>query len=249
MPSPPEYGTGLGLPQLQINVDQLRHTIRHEIRRTLNEIAPGVEPGMILDILVDVTAERATQIHVDVNMAAIHSVTMLPATTRDLSFTRVARAPEPTWSANSPVQNQAEFAQEYDALLTVGVDPAHGRDRTSFHTRPRYIEPSYVMNPAQRVEMPLFELAANPTINLNEVRERRFNLIDRNNDYADARRMGIEAGHRLANLKPHPFIAAVLRKKLPAPHQRCIKTTPSTVPIHPRLTVWERMKQNYALFE
>lgn len=55
---------------------------------------------------------------------------------------------------------------------------------------PTYLEPSHVYNPAvptarvpaERVQMPEFEIASNPTIRLSEVRERRFNLVDRIRD-------------------------------------------------------------------
>lgn len=61
---------------------------------------------------------------------------------------------------------------------TETVPPApgnYGWHRDSARLPPRYIEPSYVNAPA-RVRLPEFEIMANPTIQLDDIRERRFGI-------------------------------------------------------------------------
>ena len=134
-------------------------------------------------------------------------------------------APVFEWSADEPPDDRVDAHQQ-----AWGVDRAYGRDET------RYFEASYVRNPVdrasilpRRVTVPTFELASNPTINLNEIRQRRFNLID-----------------HTPPPPAHPIIAAVLRKKL-GPKPTLHRDEPP--PPAQRLTRWERLRANYALFE
>ncbi len=92
----------------------------------------------------------------------------------------------------------------------------------------------------------MIEVTSNPTIRLNDIRSRRFNLIDR--EPADKRSI-----HEL-----HPWIAAVIRAK--APHPRsctcddclmslCGGPVQSQEPPKQGRSVWQRIREDYALFE
>jgi hypothetical protein len=220
MPDPmhPHYGNFTP----EVNVEQLRQTI--------------------LDILVDVSVEQHRQIDVAINMSvlssATHSVSMEPPLG---TF-----ATQGTWVANPIAASlyrdhyMAQYMAEW--LPPLPPDPnddrvdAHRIDRGYERDRSAYFEPSYVRNPVDRINMlprrvtvPEFELASNPTVSLNAIRERRFDL------YGD--RMG---------MPPHPIIAAILRKKL-GPKPELHRDEPP--PLAQRLTCWERLRANYTLFE
>jgi hypothetical protein len=74
-----------------------------------------------------------------------------------------------------------------------------------------------------------FPAMANPTVRIEEILHRRFDLIDRR-----------------AHVLEHPLIAAVIRAKT-APAQGPLKD-PCPPPTSQKLNVWERLRANYALF-
>lgn len=71
----------------------------------------------------------------------------------------------------------------------------------------------------RRVQMPMFEIAANPTIRLGDIRSRRFGLGDRNPD--------------------HPFILALIRSQQNQIPSRRVPPNPPVESTGIRRTVWE----------
>lgn len=256
MPDHPEYGTNIRALLPPIDTEKLRETIRQEVRRTLNELAPGVDPGMIFDILVDVSVSRAQEVQTEINVgiirSALHSVSYLPPTT--------SASGASNWVSNSRDPFRTEYMAEFEPAnpepfeevrrhhddmvdsmhYAAGIDRAHGRDRTGFfnptptsHDQGPFefrIDTHARMNMAPPVRVPPLPIHSNPSVRLDEIQNRRFDLIDRR-----------------VIPRPHPIINAVVRAKMNPPKPTPI-AWPTPKPGKP-MTTWERIRANYALFE
>lgn len=264
MPPAPEYGTSLGL--FNHSPDQLRQTIEREVRRSLNELAPGVDPGIILDILVDVNVQAHAQAQITLNMSVLHEVSyhapldVSAATTsathgnwvnpetlnrrQEYLGTFAANAEDEVRSDRVRVEEHAgTFASDdrVDALrYNIGVDLARGPDRSVQH---EYNQPG---RPAP-VRVPEYNISP-PMLRLNDIQSRRFNLIDRYES-------------RIPSLEELPWILrAVIQKK--APHRlactcgSCLMRLAREAgpierqepPVQGR-SIWQRIREDYALFE
>lgn len=100
-------------------------------------------------------------------------------------------------------------------------EPTPNPDRIGFTVHERMGMP--IINPraVRRVTMPEFEIATNPTIRIDEIRNRRFDLIDRNYD--------------------HPFILALLAYRLKKMASEQFQPPAPREATGPKRTVWERL--------
>jgi hypothetical protein len=251
MPDPlqPTYGTNLRALIPKVDTEQLRRTIEREVRQTLNELAPGVNPGIIFDILVDVTmaGQEAAQVQLDMT-AYQHTIAVVPpepsTETRTYSNWSTARNPD-TFATEyqaefMPSNGFDELQRHHDDLVdsmhaaVMGIDRAQGRDRTGMMAA-LLTDPPYGEIDINEIRVPGIPLQTNPTVTLDEIRNRRFDLINR----------------RPAQ-RPNPLIAALVRAKLNPPKPPSYKATGARRPVpqgDENLTRWERIRANYTLFE
>jgi hypothetical protein len=267
--------------------------IAQQVRGALRGLVPpGIDPDDFLNVHVDV-ADGQLVANGSFTLPSTRGTWARPSPRETVAdFTTEYMG---TWPERAAWFNFEGRQDDYVNAMyaAVGIDMAGGPDQTIVtqterergyqHAHDfRFFEASWVSNPVgsdalprgRQVEVPLFELASNPTINLDEVRHRRFDLIDRatalNIEHAGA--LGRAAGRRLAAMRtPHPFIAAVLKKRFP--ERRYLCSCPFPAPIEPpeggticglcslacgtneeapreqKLTVWEMLRANYALFE
>jgi hypothetical protein len=257
VPQHPTYGTpNFILPPP--NTDQLREAIEREVRRVLQEVAPGTEPGIILDVLVDLRVADQVYQGVDVNIGVIHTLSSTPAATA----TEPAPAPTVDW----------EVANWY-------IDPAiPGSDTTlaatmyqgEFLSATEIPRASLYWNPTNSVDEQIYRREVMSTI---PEPEPAYPLGVAGFDWLAT------ADIQLPTLFPteiqpigffpetpqrkdlHPMIRAVLHKK--DPHgKRCVcndcmdmdwrRGAGKSKPLeHSGATrsVWQRLRDDYALFE
>jgi hypothetical protein len=273
--------------------------VAQQVREALRSLVPpGLDPDEFLNIHVD-AADGQIVANVSFSLPSTRGTWARPSPRETVADAAIEYMG--TWAERSV---WADFQGRHDDYMAamyaaVGIDMASGPDRTTvsqeeritredepYHNRldplafdmpPRFFEPSWVTEPASSGALlrgRRVEIASNPTIHLDEVRHRRFGLMDRtmamNIDHAGA--LGAAAGRRLAAMRtPHPFIAAVLKKRFPERIYFC--RCPFPAPIEPpeggticglcslacgtneeapreqKLTVWEMLRANYALFE
>ncbi len=261
MPEHSQYGCNIRDLLNPTPIEVIRNTLEREIRSKLHELAPGVDPGIILDVLVDVQADAHAQATAQataltVNMRVMHSVGYSPPLATQGNFaaepSRPASRYENPWvyrprERAEPFSDESvrHFRQEYMGAFTAPppppmpvpplvsmrgmMDQGQLGDCTAFSVRE--MTPMGVVNPGAMARVPTFPLHSNPTINVDDIQRRRFNLID-----------------RAAPL--HPWVQAVIRAKSPPqppPVPVVLDNEPFRGPVPPRRSVWKRLRENYAL--